>query len=133
MSILIAGVVAVLIGWLWSKMFGSAAKGALTPEVIEHNKKRKPLMVFFAFLASMLVAYVMSYFGTAWGVYDWIGALELGFWCWAGFVVPTMLSAVLWEQKPFSAFLIKALYWLIVFMAIALVLVFTSAPAQFID
>ena len=133
MPILIAGIVSVLLGWIWSKIFGSTTRDALTPELIEQNKKRKPLMVFFAFLASMLVAYVMSYFGAAWGVYDWIGALELGFWCWVGFALPTMRGAVLWEQKPFSVFLIKSLYWLVVFMAIALVLVFTSAPVQFID
>jgi len=130
-SIFIAGVAAVFIGWLWKNIFGSflTRGNEVTPEMIEQKKKNVPLMTFIAFLASMLIAYVMTYFGAAWGVYDWIGALELGFWCWAGFVVPTMLGSVLFEKKSFSAYCIDVLYWFVTFVAMALILLFTSAPA----
>ena len=66
----------------------------ITPEMVERGKKRMPLFAFLAFLASMLAAYVMNYFGIAWGVYDWIGAIELGIWSWIGFVAPAMLGQV---------------------------------------
>ena len=65
----------------------------------------------------------MSYFAIAWGVFDVIGAIELGFWSWVGFVAPTMLGVVLWEQKPIKLYLINALYWLVAFVAIAITLV----------
>ena len=128
--ILAAGVIAVLIGWIWyhPRVFGSAwmRMSNMTPEMVERGKKRMPLMAFFGLLAAMLVAYVMSYFGIAWGVYDWIGAIELGFWCWIGFVAPAMLGMVLWEQKPFTLYLINSLYWLVALIVMAIVLVVGS-------
>jgi len=75
----------------------------VTPEMAERGKRRMATSVAVAFLASTVVAYVMNYFGIAWGVYDLLGAVELGFWCWAGFTAPTMLGAVLWEQRPIRA------------------------------
>src|SRR3989344_6680513 len=128
LPILFAGVVSVVIGFVWyhPKVFGSAwvRLTNLSPEAVETGKKRMPLMAFFGLVASMLAAYVMNYFGVAWGVYDVIGAIELGFWCWIGFVAPTMLGIVLCEQKSFKLYLINVLYWLVSFIAMAIVLVF---------
>ena len=127
LPIFVSGFVTVVIafGWYHPKLFGSAwiAMSGITPEVAERGKKNMPIAVCFAFLASMLVAYVMNHFGVAWGVYDVVGAVELGFWSWVGFVAPTMLGIVLWEQKPFKLYLINALYWLVSFIAIAVTLV----------
>ena len=123
-----SGVVAVILGMVWyhPKVFGSAWMrwANLTPEMMERGKKKMPIMAFFGFLAAMLVAYVMSYVSAAWGFYDWQGALQLGFWCWLGFVAPTMLGMVLWEQKPFRLYLIVVGYWLIVMLAMAQMIVF---------
>ena len=128
LPIFVAGLVAVLIGWIWyhPSVFGSAwmRMSGITPEMAESGKKRMPLMAFFGLLAAMIVAYVMSYFALAWGVYDWIGALELGFWCWIGFTAPPMLGMVLSEHKPVRYYLIVSLSWLVSFIAMALVLLF---------
>jgi len=128
LPIFFAGVASIVIGFAWyhPKVFGGAwmRLSNLSPEAVENGKKRMPLLAFFGLLASMLAAYVMSYFGIAWGVFDVIGAIELGFWCWAGFVVPTMLGIVLWEQKPLTLYLINAGYWLVALIAMAIVLLF---------
>ncbi len=127
LPVLFAGVISVVIGFIWyhPKVFGSAwvRLTNLSPEAVEKGKKRMPLMAFFGLVASMLAAYVMNYFGIAWGGYDDIGAIELGIWCWIGFVAPTMLGIVLWEQKSFKLYLINALYWLASFIAMAIILV----------
>ncbi len=124
--ILASGVAAVLIGWIWyhPKVFGSEwmRMSGITPEMAERGKKRMPLVVLIGLCASMLVAYVMNYFGIAWGVYDFVGAVELGFWSWLGFVAPTMLGIVLWEHKPFRLYLINTLYWLVAFVVMAFIL-----------
>jgi hypothetical protein len=124
--ILASGVAAVLIGWIWyhPRVFGSEwmRMSGVTPEMAERGKKRMPLMALVGLCASMLVAYVMNYFGIAWGVYDFVGAIELGFWSWIGFVAPTMLGIVLWEQKPFRLYLINTLYWLVALVVMALIL-----------
>ncbi|MEK7098649.1 MAG: DUF1761 domain-containing protein [Patescibacteria group bacterium] len=125
--ILAAGILNVVLGMIWyhPKVFGTAwmASAGITPEKAEAGKKKMPIMAFLAFLAAMVVAYVMNYFGIAWGVFDWIGAVELGFWCWIGFTAPTMLGMVLWEGKPVKYYAIVAGFWLVSFVAMAVVLV----------
>ncbi|MEK7155682.1 MAG: DUF1761 domain-containing protein [Patescibacteria group bacterium] len=125
--ILAAGILNVVLGMIWyhPKVFGTAwmASAGITPEKAEAGKKKMPIMAFLAFLAAMVVAYVMNYFGIAWGVFDWIGAVELGFWCWIGFTAPTMLGMVLWEGKPVKYYAIVSGFWLVSFVAMAVVLV----------
>lgn len=126
--ILAAGVANVIIGMVWynPRVFGTAwmNMSGISPEAAERGKKRMPFMVVLGLLSSMIIAYVMSYFALAWGVFDWIGAVELGFWCWAGFVAPVSLGIVLWETKPFKLYLINAGYWLLSFIVMALILLF---------
>ena len=126
--VLAAGIVSAVIGFVWyhPRVFGGAwmRMSNVTPEMAGRGKKRMPLYAFFAFLASMLAAYVMNYFGIAWGVYDVIGAIELGIWPWIGFVAPAILGQVFWDQKPFLLYLINAGYWLVSFVAMAIVLLF---------
>ena len=128
LPILVAGVVSILIGWIWyhPKVFGSAwmRMSNITPEMAERGKKRMPLVALIGLIAAMLVAWVMSYIGILLGVYDIVGAVVLGFWCWVGFVAPTMLGMVLWEQKPFRLYLINALYWLVAFVSMAVILLY---------
>ena len=126
--ILAAGIVSLFIGYVWyhPRVFGGIwmRLSHITPESVEQGKRRMFITVPLALLASMLIAYVMNYFGIAWGVYDWVGAVELGFWCWVGFAAPVMLGMVLWEQKPVVVYLINVLHWLVAFIAMALVLLF---------
>ena len=126
--VLLAGVVAVVLGHVWyhPRVFGGAwmRMTGVTPEMAERGQVRMVLHTFVALLAAMVAAYVMNYFGIAWGVYDWIGALELAVWSWIGFVAPPMLGLVLWDHKPIRLYLINSLFWLVVFMAMALALVF---------
>lgn len=128
LSVLIAALSSVVLMYVWyhPKVFGSAwaRMSGITPEMAEKGKRRMPLMMVLALIASIIVAYVMTYFSIAWGVFDWIGAIELGFWCWAGFTAPTMIGMVLWEQKSFKVYLINASYWLVSFVVMALILIF---------
>ena len=126
LPILGAGIAAAVLGYIWyhPRVFGSAwmRLSGITPEMAEKGKRRMPLYGFIGLLASMLVAYVMNYFGIAWSVFDWAEALQLAFWCWIGFAAPVLLSSVLWEQKPFKLYLINALYWLVALCLMALIL-----------
>ena len=125
--ILAAGIANVMLGMIWfnPRVFGTywMARMGMSPEMMESGKKKMPLMAGIAFLASMVAAYVMNYFGIAWGVFDWIGAIELGFWSWVGFVAPTMLGMVLWEMKPIKYYAIVSGFWLVSFIMIAVILV----------
>ena len=125
--ILLAAIANVILGMTWfnPKVFGDAwAKAAgLDPMKMEEGKKKMPAMAFVGFLAAMVIAWVMAHFGIAWGVYDWIGAIELGIWTWVGFTAPVLLGSVLWEMKPLKYYFLTAGYWLVSFIVMALVLV----------
>jgi len=125
LPILVAGIANVILGMIWfhPKVFGNSwmRAGNIIPS--EDAKKKMPIMAFIAFLAAMVVAYVMNHFGIAWGVFDWIGAVELGFWCWVGFTAPTLLGMVLWEGKPVKYYAIVAGHWLVSFILMAVILV----------
>lgn len=126
LPILAAALASMVIGYVWydPHVFGAVWMRLLnvTPEMAEKAKRRRQLYTLLALLASMVVAYVMNYFGIAWGVYTLSGGAELGLWCWVGFVAPTFLSQVLWEQKQLQLFYISALYWLVSFVAMGMIL-----------
>lgn len=129
--IVAAGVAPVLIGWVWyhPRVFGTSwmRLANVTPEMAERGKKMMPLSVILALCGGMLIAYVMNYVGIAFQIYDWVGAIfELALWSWLGFIVPTSLGTILWEQRPFKLYLINTLYWLVTFIAMALILVLGS-------
>jgi hypothetical protein len=128
LPILAAGIASVILGVIWynPRVFGGpwARMTGITPEQAEPGRRRMPLYAFLGFLASMLVAYVMNYFGIAWGVYDAGTALQLALWSWAGFTAPILLNSFLWEQKPFRLYLINASYWLVSFAVMALILLY---------
>lgn len=125
--ILVAAIVNVVLGMVWfhPKVFGDTwAKAAgLNPSAMEEGKKKMPMMAFAAFLAAMVIAYVMNHFGIAWGVFDWIGGVELGIWTWIGFTAPVLLGSVLWEMKSMKYYAITAGYWLVSFVVMAVILV----------
>lgn len=127
LPILAAAILNVVLGMIWfhPKVFGTAfmANVPLTPEMKAKGTRLMMVSAFVAFLAAMVAAYVMNYFGIAWGVFDWVGAIELGFWCWVGFTAPPMLGMVLWEMKPIKHYAIVAGFWLVSFIAMAVTLV----------
>lgn len=136
-GVVASGIAAVIVAFVWysSALFGGYFGRVLnlTPEQQEAGKKKMPINVFIAFLSSVLIAYVMSFMMPVLVVPDWIGALELGVWCWIGFTAPPMLGMVLWEGRPFRYYLIVSGYWLVTFIVMSLIVLFTTqittAPA----
>ena len=128
LPIVAAALANVIVGMIWYNpyVFGGAwmRLSGMTPEQVERGRRRMPIHALAGFLASILIAYVMSYFGVAWGVFDGVGALQLAFWCWIGFSAPVLLNSVIWEQRPFRLYLINAIYWLVAFMVMALALLY---------
>jgi hypothetical protein len=110
--------------WYNPSVFGSAwmRMSNITPDQAEKGKKRMPLMALSGFVAAMFMAWVLSIVQAAFGVYDIISALDVGFWIWAGFVAPVLLGSVLWETKPFTLYLINATYWLLALLSMSAIL-----------
>ena len=102
LAVAVAGLVPLLLGMVWyhPKVFGTAWMNivGITPDMAEKAKSRMFPMMGIALVASLVFAYVLAHFSLAWGVFDWRGGLELGFWIWLGFQVPILLSPVLWDK-----------------------------------
>jgi hypothetical protein len=128
LPILAAGIANVIIGMLWfhPKLFGARWMREVnsTPEMIERGKRTMTRNAVIALLAGMLAAYVMDFFGVAYGVTDIWGAIQLGFWSWLGFTAVPMLGMVLWEQKSLRYYAIVSGGWLVSFVVMSLVLYF---------
>ena len=127
LQILFAGIVSAVIGFVWyhPHVFGTMwmRYSGITPETVELGKKKMHINALLALLCSMLAAYVLYSLLSKLGIYNMGGAARLGLLLWAGFVVPVLAGIVLWEQKPVSLFLINAGYWLVAFVAMAIILV----------
>lgn len=127
LRIFFAGLASAVIGIIWyhPRVLGTLWMhySGITPETVERGKKHMHLMALLALLASIVAAYVLNRLGIAYGIFDIAGAVRLAAFCWIGFVVPPLFGTVLWEQKPIPYVLINALYWLVAFVAISIVLV----------
>lgn len=126
-AILVAAVAISVLGMAWyhPRVFGSVwmRLANVTPETAERTRRTMALRMIVGLLAGMLMAYVLTFFASAWGVFDIVGAVELAFWLWVGFVVPPMLGMVLWEGKSMKLYFINALYWLVAIVITSVVVV----------
>ena len=121
-----AALAGFIIGFVWyhPRVFGAMwmRMSGITPEAAEKGKQRMIVSMIVGFLALLWTAWVLSYVLQAFGVFDWISALETGFWVWAGFIAPVMLGMVLWEQRSFKLYALNVIHWLAVFLAMSFVL-----------
>ena len=127
-SVPLAAVAAVLVGFLWyhPRAFGATWMRAInmTPEMANASRRGTWLRTLVTLLAALFAASMLGSIGALEHINDLIGAFGLALGAWAGFVVPPMLGIVLWERKPFSLFLIDALYWLVALAVMAPVLLY---------
>ncbi len=122
-----AGIFSMILAFVWyhPKVFGGVwLRLTKAPSAsVESGKRKIPMKALVGVIGSMIAAYMLNYLGVRLGIQDIPSAIELGFWCAIGFVVPTMLSMVLWEQKAFLLYVINAGYWVLSFMGMAAILV----------
>ena len=70
------------------------------------------------------MAYVLAHFAGIWNAADIMGAFNLAFWIWLGFIATVGLGSILWEGKTFQLYAINTGYYLASLFLMALILVF---------
>lgn len=125
-AVLAAAVSYMIIGSLWyGPLFGKQWMSlvGLTPE----SMKTMPLKAWQAmiggFITAFLFAFVLAHVAVMFAAVDAMGALQLGFWMWLGFVVTTQAGSFLWEGKSFRLLLINGSMSLIATIAMSLIIV----------
>ena len=75
-----------------------------------------------AFVAALVMAYVLAHFVVLWGVSDIHGAFVLTFWVWLGFVATTLIDSVLWEGKSWNLYVLNAANKFVTIFVMSLIL-----------
>jgi hypothetical protein len=101
-TILILAVVNMLVGYVWYSrfLFGGMSEKACKTKACE---KHAAIQSFFV---SLVIAYVLVWFGRTLSVTGIGMGMQLGFWLWLGFVATTQISSVIWMGRPFKLFLV---------------------------
>lgn len=128
LSVLIAAVAAMVIGFLWyGPIFGKAwMKEMKFSEADKKKAKQKGMgkYYFINFVGALVTAYVLAHFIGFLALSSFSDAFQLAFWTWLGFfAAATLLGGVLWEGKSWKLFLINAGYWLVNLIVMGWILV----------
>jgi Protein of unknown function (DUF1761) len=125
LAVLVAGIAAMVVGYLWyGPFFGKTWSQAigLTREKMEASKKNMTTNYVIMFIGSLVMAYVLSNAFAARPFLNMGGALWLSFWIWLGFMATVLLGSVLWENKPMKLYWINSLYYLVTLWVMAIIL-----------
>lgn len=121
-----AAVASMVVGMLWyGPVFGKQwmAMTGLTKESLKTMALSPAQAMGLGVVNSLLMAYVLGYFASAFGAGSVGEALVLAFWVWLGFVATTQISGFLWEGKSFTLFLLNTGYSLVTYGVMSLILV----------
>ena len=125
-AVLVAAIASFVVGWLWyGPLFGKMWKGlmGLTDESMKAMAMKPATAMFWGFVTSLIMAYVLANFTVVWGALGLAGAWSLAFWVWLGFLATTELGSYLWEGRPFKLFVLNAAHRLVSIFLMTVVLV----------
>ena len=122
LAILISGIVSMIIGGLWfGPLFGKKWMRLMNipqKQMQEMKKKGMGKSYFWGFIMTLIMSVVLSLFISYFGATTFEQGCWLGFLVWMGFFVTSKLGMVLWENKPFSLYLIHILHDLLALLIV---------------
>lgn len=132
LAVLIAGIVATVLGFLWYSPFvlgkpWMKEKG-YTAEALKMNQKAMGKWYGLSFVVSLITAYVLAHVMVLSANYFHNPMLTTGlmtaFWSWLGFMMPVQLTAAIFGNKNMKLFAIDTGYQLVALLGMAVVLAF---------
>lgn len=129
-AVLASGVVAMIIGWLWyGPLFGKQYVASIgwTPEKMQEAMKKSSawsylLMFIGALLMALVLAHVIMFGESYLGMTGAGAGVLFGFASWLGFVAPSSIGGVLWEQKPWKWWFVLNGYYVVTLIVMGIVL-----------
>lgn len=112
-AIIVAGVVAMAIGWAWYSpfLFGKQWVAGNAPTQGDMNVvKPKAMGMLFAlsFIGELVTAFVVYKVLDLTATTGFLGGAQLVLLLWLGFMVPLEMGRILWLGKPWNIFFIAA-------------------------
>lgn len=117
LAILVAAIATMVLGFLWyGPLFGKPwmkLAGLTTEKISEMKKKGMTKTYMVSMLASLIMAYVLSFFVSSVGADTAVAGTVVGLWVWVGFVATTMINDVLFLNKSVNLYSINTGYQLV--------------------
>jgi hypothetical protein len=125
-AVIVAAVLSLIAGLAWyGPLFGKEwMKLTMFDQrkTKEIDKVSRNKTYFINFVATLVSAYVLSYFISYAQAVTITEGLQVGFWVWLGFIVTTTVTSVLYEGKPWRIYQINTGYQLVSYLLMAAVL-----------
>jgi hypothetical protein len=121
LAVLVATVVQMIVGGLWYSplLFGKMwikLSGLSQKQLEECKKKGMGKSYALMFLGALVMNYVLAHFVAYTGATTFTLGMQTGFWIWLGFLATTTMGMVLWDNKPWSLYVLNNGYHLIVLL-----------------
>lgn len=116
LAVLVAAIASMVLGMIWYSVFGKtwmALSGMTEEKLNEVKNKGMAKSYLIAFIAALVMSYVLAYIIGGLELNTVSGGLQAGFWVWLGFVATKSLGTVLWEGKSPKLYLFNNAYDLI--------------------
>lgn len=116
LAVLVSAIVSMVIGGLW---FSPVLFGKLWMKLAGHSdkdvagmKKKIAMGYIIGFITTLITVWVLAWTISATGM----NALTVALMIWLGFFGASKLGMVLWDNKPFSLYLILVSYDLVMLL-----------------
>lgn len=107
-------ITAMAVGFVWYSKLLFAMSWMKLAGLKEEDIKSGPGIGYgLAFLAALLMSYVLAHFEGLIGITDWMGGAITGFWASLGFVATSFGTDAIFSKKPLNLFLITAGYQIV--------------------
>ncbi|MDO8660380.1 MAG: DUF1761 domain-containing protein [Candidatus Woesearchaeota archaeon] len=121
LAILVSGVISMAVGAFWYSpaVFGRAwmkLSCFSNKQIAKAKNKGMGSSYFAAFIAALVTSWIFAQIVELTGATTAIAGALVGFAVWLGFFATTLLSSVLWEQKPVKLYLINIGHYLVVLL-----------------
>ncbi|MEK7570392.1 MAG: DUF1761 domain-containing protein [Patescibacteria group bacterium] len=117
LHVLVAGVVAMVLGGLWYSPVLFAKTWAKLANINEEAaKKEAPMAYLKMFVTALISAYVLAVFVGFAGAATFGEGAMIGLWLWLGFIFTVTMSSVIFEKRSWKLWLINNGYQLVLML-----------------
>ncbi|MBI4451139.1 DUF1761 domain-containing protein [Candidatus Woesearchaeota archaeon] len=124
LAVLVSAVASMVLGFLWyGPLFGKAwMRLSGKPAKSKAKTQGMGLKYLLGFIASLVMAYVLAILIQQAGAGMLSAGVKVGALAWLGFLATNELGTYLWDNKPFTLYLVNAGYWLATLLVMAAIL-----------
>ena len=120
-AVLIAAIVAFLVGWLWyGPLFGKEWRKLA--KKTKKQAKPEPGALVLSFLTYIVMAFVLGLLINLTGMGGLLNGAGMGLLVWFGFLATKSMGMVLWDKKPWQLWFMDNAYMLVMMILMGLIL-----------